>query len=180
MKHPTYILLILILFSSCINHDRKSVRLHGFEKQKEIKYENGIAIFYIGNEDYIEYLKEKSIEQPPQNSYYGCIIDYIKNSEDNPIIISDSIRLLNTEVKTSQNVNDSILNNADIYPSDNLRWAIIDLVKKGRIKIFNKKKKEYVDNIIIDEIKSPSSGEVIIMFENKIEIFNQLRYAYTY
>ena len=180
MKHSTYILLIVILLSSCINHDRKRVRLRRFEKQKEIKYENALAIFYIGNEDYIEYLKEKSTKHPRHNSYYRCIIDYIKNSEDNPIIISDSVSLLKSEVKTAQNVNDSTRKNIEIYPSDNLRWAIIDLAREGNLKIYNKKKKEYVDFIIIDEIKSSSSGEVIIMFENKIEIFNQPKYAYTY
>ena len=176
MKHTIYILLLTFVLGSCIKHDKKKVRLYGFENQKEIKYEDGKAIFYLGLNDYRNYLKEKENKKSLYNGY-RCIIDYIENSEGNPILISDSLRLAGSRKEIYQNGNDTIEKIIDVYPSDNLRWAIIDFAKKGNLKIFYKKDKMFLENIIVDEIKYPNSVTVVIKLENKIEIFDQLRWA---
>lgn len=166
----------MIILSSCANHETQKVRLYGFENQKEIKYEDGKAIFYLGLNDYINYLKEKEDKNSLYNGY-RCISDYIENSEDNPISISDSLRLIGSRKEIYQNGNDTVEKIIDIYPSDNLRWAIIDFAKRGNLKVFFKEENKHIEEIIVDEIKYTNSATVVIMLENKIEIFDQLRWA---
>ncbi len=174
MKYFTYILLLMIILNSCVNHETKKVSLNGFEKQKEIKYEDGKAIFYLGSNDYVAYLKEKENNSPLYNAYRP-IIEYIEKNDNNPITISDELRLTGSRKEVYKNGNDTIEKNIDIYPSDNLRWAIISFAKKGNLKIYHKNEKKYVQNIIVDEIRYPNSATVVIKLENKDEIFDQLR-----
>jgi len=176
MRYSTYILLLIIFLSSCTNHDTQKVKLYGFENQKEIKYEDDKAIFYIGANDFVNYLKEKEDKSSLYNGY-SCIIDYVENSEDNPVLISNTLRLKGSRKEVYKNGNDTIEQIIDIYPSDNLRWSIIDFAKKGNLKIFLKGENKNVDEIIIDEIKYPNSTTVVLKLDNEIEIFDQLRWA---
>jgi hypothetical protein len=119
-------------------------------------------------------LNEKKINSSFNNSYQ-CILDYIENSEDNPIKISDSLKLPCSRIDIYET--DSIQIILDIYPSDNFRWAIIDFAKKGNLKIYSKKERMLVENIIVDEIQHPNSSTVVLKSESGIEIFEQLRWA---
>lgn len=167
----------MIILSSCTKHDTEKVRLYGFENQKEIKYEDGKAIFYLGSNDFINYLKKNEKQNPLYNGF-SCTIDYIENSKVNPITISGSLRLTGSRKEIYHNGNDTIEKTIDVYPSNNLRWAIIEFAKKGNLKIYSKKEKKYIDNIIVDEIKRPYSEVVVIKLENRDQIFDQLRWAY--
>lgn len=192
MKNSIYkIVLLTIIFTSCTKHDSVKVRLYGFENQKEVKYEEGKYIFYIGFDDYIDYLtqnakedslsiKDGSKKDDVWDNHFSCIKNYIENNKDNPLIIKDSIKItgLRKEVYRVQNKNDTVEHIIDVYPSDNFRWAIIFFAKKGKIKIYDKEKEKYFEQIIVDEIKSPNSAFVEILTENKDKIFNQMRWAY--
>lgn len=68
----------------------------------------------------------------------------------------------------------------DVYPSDNLRWALIDFAKKGNIKIYCKRSRRFINKILVDEIEGSFSGEVKIMRKDFSEIFYELRWANSY
>ncbi len=178
MKNKISILVILlILFTSCTSHDAKKIKLYGFSNQKEVKYEEGNSIFYIGLNDYFEYLNKRAKEKLLSNED-SCIIKYLETIKDKSITISDTTSLHGIRKDIFSDGKDTVLTSINIYPVDNFRWAIIYFAKKGNIKIYNKKKKKFVQNIIVDEIEYSNSAEVVIMLENKVQIFDQLRWAY--
>lgn len=178
------ILILSILVLGCgerDHHNRTTISLTGFQNQKEVIYQTPAAEFYLGYNDLMEHCTKEDNGEP-NDFVFRQIIDYIKSTPNDPIIVPDT---LGTKMAIAGeilfNQSDSLIrirdqNHPYAYVTERIRWIIIDFARKGKLKIFVKKLNAFVDTIIIDEVESNLDGVTNIDLTTGSTILSQLRW----
>ena len=111
----------------------------------------------MGYDDLIEYCR-KNDKGEPNDFTYGKIIDCLKSYPEEVILIPDTLgtKMVADSEVVSFDQNDGLVRVRDedhpyAYFTEEIRWAIIDFAKEGRLKIFVKELHSFADTIMIDE-----------------------------
>jgi hypothetical protein len=178
----TYLIILTLLLIGCNGHHKQRVRLSGFNDKNEVVYETEVAKFIVSKSSLIDYCNKKDTSEH-NNFIYRQVIEYLKKHQGNQIIIQDT---LGTELVPDSNVNfgskDSALirvrNQKSEYSdvTDALDWALLDLIRNGEMKIFDKKSNKFTEYVFLDEINTSIYGAAHILLPNDSLIFSKLRW----
>ena len=182
---PQFFFLSIFFFSllSCNGYKIKRINLTGFSDQNEVIYETEKVRFSFSHNDIVEYCNKQDSNEH-NNFKYKDLLNYLKNNQSQFIVIPDTLGTIlerdssfyykGKYIDTLLRVRNS--KNEFAWVTDAIRWTLIDIIKNGRTKIFDKQSNKLVDYIFIDEIETKSHGEVQILLPNKVKIFQQLRW----
>jgi hypothetical protein len=184
MKMRFIIQIILILtigFSSCVDHNKTVVVLKQSDGESDVIYRTLSADFYFEKTELIKYC-EKENDGEANDFTYPQIIEYITTFNGNPIIIPDTLGTkMEFEKEVMFNQSDSLIKVRDqdhpyAYINDDIRWAVIEFVKKGELRIYHNETANFLDTIIVDKVDTDWYGETNITLMNDSIIFSQLRW----
>jgi hypothetical protein len=178
---PKYLVILTLLLTACNGHNKQRVRLSGFDDKNEVVYETEFSKFILSKSSLIDYCNKKKSEH--NNFIYRQVIEYLEVHQSHSIIIRDT---LGTELVLDSSVNfgnkDSTLirvrnqKSQYAYVTDALDWTLLELIRDGEMKIFDKKSNKFIEYVFLDEINTSSYGVAHILLPNDSLIFSKLRW----
>ncbi|MFI8606709.1 hypothetical protein ACIGCP_19755 [Cellulophaga baltica] len=175
------ILLVIIITSSCNEHDKSVILLSKSEHKKNVIFQTPLADFYFEKKGLIDYCKKENNGEP-NDFTYPQIIKYITEYGKNPVIIPDTLGTkMEIEKEVMFNQSDSLIRVRDHehpyrFITDDIRWAIISFAEKGKLRIFHKESDKFLDTIIIDKVDTDWYGETNITLTNDSIFFSKRRW----
>ena len=178
-----YLIVLIISLLGCNGHDSKRVDLTGFIDSKEVIYETKEVKFIFSQNDIVKYCNKQDSNEH-NNFKFKDLLNYLNNNQSRLIVTPDTLGTIlekDSSFYYKGKYRDTLLRirnskNKFAWVTDAIRWALLDIIKDGSAKIFDKQSNKLVDYIIIDEIETKTHGEVQILLPNKIKIFQQLRW----
>ncbi len=185
MRRLTHLILVVIssvYYSSCVYKDKSAiVPLSKIENPFEVVYRTEVADFYFDKQNLIEYCREQ--DNGKANDFaFPQIIGFIESYDGNPVIIPDTLGTkLVREGDVSFNESDSLIRVRDsehdyAYITDDLRWAIIDIARKGDVRIYHTPSSRFLDTVIVNDINTDWYGDTNISLTNNTIIFSEMRW----
>jgi hypothetical protein len=190
----TYLFILNFVLLSCDGHNKQKIVLSAFNDQTRNKtilttlgqdriltYDTKNAKFIFQLDSLIEYCNGKDSTEH-NNFIYKQVLQYINRHKSDSITISDTLgKVL---------VPDSIINfsgKADLIwvrdqksefsnVTDAIDWALLDFVKNGEIKVYDKKTGKFASFIYLDEVETSTHGAIYILLPNDSIIFSKLRW----
>ena len=170
--------LILISLIGCGSINNRILELDNSEKQNVV-YQTEIADFYFSRNALIEYCEKAKNYNKNSNikNDFNQIIKYLKNeSQNDKIIINDTLatKLVIDENGKAKRVNDF---KSEYYSvKDRIRFLIPDFAKKGKLNIYYKAEKKYLDMVIYRNWNSKYSGGKELRTLNDSLVFHQIEW----
>ncbi|MEX0998272.1 MAG: hypothetical protein WDZ45_14575 [Flavobacteriaceae bacterium] len=181
MNKIFHLILILFLTISCDKNKKQTVKLEDFNLSNPVHFQTALVDFYFEKDDLIDYCNSE--DDGEDNDFtFAQILEYLNSYDTIPIFIPDTLGTKMTiEDSTYIKNSDSLIrvrdqNHPYAYITDDIRWAIIDFARNGKIKVFERSTEKWLDTIIIDEIETKWYGETNITLTNDSIIFRQLRW----
>lgn len=173
--------VITFLAFSCREHKKQTVILNEYNLSVPILYQTDLVDIYFEKEDLVGYCKKE--DNGEDNDFtFPQILEYLNSYDTIPIFIPDT---LGTKMAKERDIrfndSDSLIRVRDqdhpyAYITDDIRWAIIDFAKKGKINVYARVSENWIDTIIVDKVDTDWYGETNITLTNDSIIFSQLRW----
>lgn len=182
MQNRILLLFIIAFFTiSCNEHTKKTVVLQKSIISTPVHYQTDLVDFYFEKEDLIRYcIKE---DKGDINDFtFAQILDYINSYDNIPIFIPDTLgtkMVINSDFPFIES--DSLIrvrdqNHPYAYITSDIRWAIIEFAENGKLKVYERSTKKWIDTIIVVKVDTYWYGKTYITQTNDSIIFRQLRW----
>ena len=182
-RHVFVVILTTLFYSACTGHHKQKIYLTGVTDSNHVVYVKNKAEFFIGQTTIYEYCKNKDTLEH-NNFIYKQLLDYLNEYKSKSITIPDTLgtRLIPyNEVYLTSPRNDTLIRVRDETSKyadvkEAMDWLLLDILKNGNIKVFDKKTAKFVDYVTFDSIETKTAGESEILLPNSSTIFSKLRW----
>ena len=141
------------------------------------------ASFFISQTDIKDYCEKKDTLED-NNFIYFQLLNYLREHKNKSIIIPDTlgtklvayneVYLRSSKRKPLIRVRNENSKYANIPEA--MDWMLLDIIKGGKVKVFDKWTASFVDYIVLDSIETKTAGESELLLPNDSSIFLKLRW----